>query len=207
MNFITSYCRIHNWKVNAPSAPAEDFPTDTLEHFQLSLYEKLNPAYPKFYKMDSQSRMGFLASEILLKDSNFEMYSPESIAVILSNSNSSLDTDLKYVNSAAKGAASPALFVYTLPNIVTGEICIRHRIKGENAFFIMPEFDHQLITSYVDQILNDGDTEACLAGWIDVVEEAHDVFLYLVEKKQKGLALGHTSGEVRKLYSKAPWNS
>src|SRR3712207_7060242 len=33
---------------------------------------------------------------------------------------------------------SPSVFVYTLPNIVTGEIAIRNHYHGETHFFVIP---------------------------------------------------------------------
>ena len=89
-----------------------------------------------------------------MKDSFPEkVYKPEDIGVVLANANSSLDTDIKYFETV-KDIASPALFVYTLPNIVIGEICIRHNFKGENAFFIFEEFDAGFIQQYVSNLIN-----------------------------------------------------
>ncbi|MEJ0079473.1 MAG: hypothetical protein WDM78_00555 [Puia sp.] len=56
--------------------------------------------------------------------------------------------DLKYAKTIRTGA-SPALFVYTLPNIVIGEISIRRHFKGENAFFVFKQFDGNFIEKYV----------------------------------------------------------
>jgi hypothetical protein len=71
--------------------------------------------------MDRLSKLGFLAAEVLLKEIKLvPKYRPEQIAVVISNSNASLDTDLKYFEST-KTIASPALFVYTLSNIVAGK--------------------------------------------------------------------------------------
>ena len=94
--------------------------------------------------MDNLSKLGWLASEVLLKNSfDKENYQPEEIGIVLANANSSLDKDIKYWESV-QDMASPSLFVYTLPNIVIGEICIRNHFKGENALYIprnlMPHF-------------------------------------------------------------------
>jgi hypothetical protein len=84
---------------------------------------------------------------------------------------------------------------------VIGEICIRHKFRGENAFFITPVFDAGLMESYVDQILLQPGVQTCVAGWVNVLEEQHDVFLYLVEKQKRGMALAHTASQLNKLYS------
>src|ERR1700754_4127986 len=87
----------------------------------LSLYRSLKLDYPKFYKMDQLSKLGWLASEVLLKDNPIlGTMQPEDIGIVLTNANSSLDTDIKYLDTVAD-IASPAVFVYTLPNIMIGE--------------------------------------------------------------------------------------
>ena len=95
----------------------------------------------KFYKMDNLCKLGYVAAEYLLKDTN---YHPKEIGIILANASSSLDTDCKHqaiISKEGDKAASPAVFVYTLPNVVLGEICIRHKIQGENTFFVRRQSD------------------------------------------------------------------
>jgi hypothetical protein len=170
-----------------------------LDDFLLKAYETLKPEYPKFYKMDRLSKLGFLASEVLLRRYPVKQYPPSSVALVLSNAHASLDTDVKY-SEASMTAPSPALFVYTLPNIVAGEICIRNGIKGENAFFVTPAFDPALLADFVGQVLQSSHTQACLAGWIDVMGPHHDVFLYLAEKQKGNSAVDHTAEQIKKLY-------
>jgi hypothetical protein len=89
---------------------------------------------------------------------------------------------------------------------VAGEICIRHGIKGENAFFVQPAFDPNFMSQYVNQLLSETKTEMCLAGWIDVMGEHHDVFLYLAENSPRGLARAHTAEQLNTLYT-GLWNN
>jgi hypothetical protein len=149
----------------------------------VSLYDLGAFNYPKFYKMDNLSKLGWLGAAFLL-DTDFKnrAYAPESIALVLCNRNSSLDTDLKYYESV-KTIASPALFVYTLPNIVMGEISIRHQIKGENAFFVFEEFNAEFIYQYVSELLNSGAADACVCGWVEFLDQEYKLVLLLVEKK------------------------
>lgn len=153
----------------------------------LSLYRSLGLDYPKFYKMDHLSKLGWLASEILLKDNtilgNME---PEDIGIVLTNANSSLDTDLRYLNTV-KDIASPAVFVYTLPNIMIGEISIRNKFKGENAFFIFDRFDAAFLKLYVGQLLDTGILKACICGWVDVLGEEYKAALFLVAREKSDL--------------------
>ena len=92
------------------------------------LYREFVGDYPKFFKMDSLCKLGFIGSELLLKGINAE--EKENAAIILFNRNGSLITDRNYQKTITDDNyfPSPALFVYTLANIVTGEIAIRNKI-------------------------------------------------------------------------------
>lgn len=199
MIYISGYCIFRKLKI-IPAPVFGQVPVNSVDEFLNATYEKLGLTYPKFYKMDNQSGFGLLASEILLRENPIHHHEPHTVAVVLSNANASLDTDIRF-EASARDVASPSLFVYTLSNIVTGEICIRHGITGENAFFVTPEFDASFMRDYVEEVLLHGHTEACIAGWVDVVGEQHDVLLYLVEKQKRGLALPHTAEELNRIYS------
>ncbi len=172
----------------------------TLDEFLDTAFQALEINYPKFYKMDTCSKLGFLGTEMLLKGTVLKnTYKPEQIALVLANAHGSLDTDIRYFEST-KTMASPALFVYTLPNIVAGEICIRNGIKGENTFFIYPKFDVDAMHSYVEIVMASDKSQACIAGWVDVMGSHHDVFLYLVEKNIKRGGMEHSVVQLQKLY-------
>lgn len=197
---ITAYCSIKNNSLSKDSNSifegGEGLP---LDEWLIKAYDNSGINYPKFYKMDNLSKLGVLASEALLQGRDLKNeVDPGKIGVVLSNASSSLDTDKQYFESS-KQLASPALFVYTLPNIVMGEICIRHGLKGENAFFVFEQFNPEFISGYVAQVLRQGN-EACIAGWAEVLGEQYNVFLYLAENKRQGLALPHTTEQLIKLY-------
>lgn len=196
--FINDYCIIRDFEV-LTRGNRIGVQASTVDEFLSKLYEKIDPPYPKFYKMDKQSKFGFLAAEALLASTPLPQYS-DTVAVVLANSNASLDTDIKFDHSTLT-LASPSFFVYTLPNIVVGEICIRHKINGENAFFVSPSFDAHTMESYVTQLFQDGPTRACIAGWVDVLGDSYDVFLYLVEREQRGFGIPHQANELAKLYN------
>jgi len=202
MGSIISYCHIKENKILKDGAMILEHPEIPLDDFMLKAFSTLIITYPKFYKMDRLSKLGFLASEILLQEGSAKN-NDDSVAVVLSNSNSSLDTDIRCWEGTKK-QASPSLFVYTLPNIVIGEICIRHRLKGENIFFISPEFDSNLIFNYAELLINSGKADRCLAGWINVLGEQADVFLYLAERAT-GQQLDHNPKKILELYHS--WNN
>jgi hypothetical protein len=161
-----------------------EHPGVDLADFLVSTYQDSKLNYPKFYKMDNLSKLGLLAAEILLEEFNSNSYKPEEIGVVLANVNSSLDDDIKYYESI-KDIPSPSLFVYTLPNIVIGEICIRNNFKGEDAFFILDAFDAGFIAKQVSYLMDKNILDACVCGWVDVLGQDYKAVLFLVEKKKK----------------------
>jgi hypothetical protein len=137
-----------------------------------ALYHHLGLQYSKFYKMDNLSKFGFLAAEALLsRNPQKEDWDLSKTGVFLANASSSLDTDKKYfatVNPEGERLPSPALFVYTLPNILIGEICIRHKFTGEQAFFVSSHFDSGYLYPYLTQLFQNGYLDQALVGWVEI---------------------------------------
>lgn len=140
--------------------------------FLQEAYETLDNEYPKFYKMDALCKLGTIATNVLLQHFDKNQYLPEEIGIVLSNQNGSIEADINYLESA-KTFPSPSLFVYTLPNIIIGEISIRNGFKGKQAFFISETFDAHWIHFYVSDLMQRHNTNACLCGWVDVINEAY----------------------------------
>ena len=200
--YITGFCSINNGIVAKDGVNIFAHESD-LSGLLLATYQYLQLTYPKFYKMDNLSKLGWLATEFLLKDTfNKDEYQPEETGVLLANTNSSLDDDIKYWDSI-KEVASPSLFVYTLPNIVIGEICIRNHFKGEQAFYIQPEFDAQFITQQVCYLLDKNIMQACICGWVDVFEQNYKAVLFLVEKKKTEKAVVFSAKRMNEIFNKA----
>ena len=145
--------------------------------------------YPKFFKMDTLSKLGFVASEMLLQDEGQERFVPrEDRAVVLFNRTASLQADTNYqstIQDPENYFPSPAAFVYTLPNIVTGEIAIRNKYYGETTFMVLPENDPQLMAQQLQNAFRDPMTQSILGGWLDCDDESHfEARLFLIEKQQ-----------------------
>lgn len=170
-----------------------------LPDFLRAGYDRFSGQYPKFHKMDALSKLGWLAAEVLLKDTAIKQLSPEQVGMVLSNRSSSLDTDLRYY-ATVKDFASPALFVYTLPNIVMGEIAIRHGFKGENTFFVSDTFDTALMSTYPAQLLATTPLRACICGWVEVMEQQYEVALFLVENTPHDKAQPLTAAALQAFY-------
>lgn len=190
MEHITASCIIRENCIRLNGRHLWEAPPAQLADFLLSVYQHFGFQYPKFYKMDQLSKLGWLAAELLLYEGhnatfNAADYLPEDIAVVLSNASSSLDTDYRYF-ATVSDIPSPALFVYTLPNIMIGEICIRHKFKGENAFFIFDSFDASFIEQNVRDLIGNGNALACVCGWVELLGENYTAALFLIEKKKTG---------------------
>jgi len=162
-------------------------------------YRSLQIDYPKFFKMDNLSKLGFLASEMIFRDDENRFTPRENMAVICFNRFSSLDADMQYQETISDNEnyfPSPSLFVYTLPNIVTGEIAIRNNIFGETSFYICKEFDVKQIVGTVRNAFYDKTTTAVLVAWI----EPFEVFMALIESGKGNVEFNEN--QVMLLYNK-----
>ncbi len=188
---IINHCTIRNNQVIVEDKPVFSFPEAGFKEFSTAVYKKFNTDYPKFYKMDNLCKLGFLTSEILLEDKEIKKrFTGSDTGILLMNSSSSLDTDRNHQETIADRKEyfpSPSIFVYTLPNIVIGEICIRHKITGENIFFIQEKFNPSFLVSYVSYLFDCEIINKCMAGWIEMNGEHYESFVMLVEKSADAL--------------------
>ncbi len=151
-------------------------------------YRSLGADYPKFFRMDTLSRLGFIASELLLSavESGDRPASRQDRGVIFWNRSASLCNDLHYqktISDPRNWFPSPSLFVYTLPNIVCGEIAIRNKWYGETMFFIADACDESAILNAVRREFDDRDMNSALCGWLECSDDdVFDAHVFLVER-------------------------
>jgi 3-oxoacyl-[acyl-carrier-protein] synthase-1 len=155
-----------------------------------AIYKRYVDDYPKFYKMDPLSRLGFVATELLLKAEGERKDTPsEDRAVILFNRSSSIQADRKYLASIIDPEdyfPSPSVFVYTLPNIVTGEIAMRNLYHGETSFYITDERNDEQIKQTLIASFADKKTKSIVGGWIDYQDDSHfEADIYITELTNK----------------------
>lgn len=131
------------------------------------IYRELIGGYPKFFKMDMLCRLGFVAAELLLRDIPAEVR--EEMAVVLFNRSGSAHTDRNYQQTIMPDNyfPSPALFVYTLANIVTGEIAIRHKIYGETSMHILDREDEAEMESVAEGVWCTSNPPMLMWGWLE----------------------------------------
>ncbi|MCF2447543.1 hypothetical protein L0657_26545 [Dyadobacter sp. CY345] len=186
MSFITACCQISEeaCAVNGNVIVRKD--EQSADSWFKQLYKELALDYPKFYKMDMLAQAGFLASEFIKKafPELVSSYADDEIALLFANSESSSDTDIRFKESFQKRKSpSPSLFVYTLPNIVLGELAIRNKFYGENMFAVFPKFAPEFFLQYGSVMLATG-SKAVLAGWLNILKGKVEVSVFLIEENK-----------------------
>jgi len=167
----------HSVKINTTGAwvDGEKLETESQGKALLKeLYKSRINDYAKFYKMDLLTRLTFVASELLLKAEGEETKAREDRAVILFNRSSSIVADKQYLETIRDDEncfPSPAVFLYTLPNLTTGEIAIRNQYSGETSFYILPEKNETLMNDIIRVSFADKKTTSIIAGWIDCPDD------------------------------------
>lgn len=197
---IKSYSHIKNQTVSVNGNILFNESSEDFSNFIKNAYKHLNTDYSKFFKMDNLSKLAFLAADVLLKKENLGE-DENNIALIFSNKASSLDTDRKHqaaIENEDEYFPSPAVFVYTLPNICLGEISIKHKLYSENSFFIFDHFNAEHLRVYTNNLLRKGKAEKVLCGWVDFDKNSYEAFLYLVENEGQ---IEHNTEEITRLYN------
>ncbi|HEU4791480.1 MAG TPA: 3-oxoacyl-ACP synthase [Flavobacterium sp.] len=198
--YIQSFCTIQNNQILLNGEFVFSIEPTVFSDFSKKAYQYLEMNYPKFFKMDNLSKLAFLGAELLLKkESNTS--TENNTALVFANKSSSLDTDVKYQNSISDAEnyyPSPAVFVYTLPNICLGEISIKHQLKSENSFFIFADYNPEFMEKYSSILLETQKADKVLCGWVEYYNEDYKAFLYLVDKEGK---LEHNQELLKKIYN------
>ena len=158
----------------------------TRETDLVAAFRALAQAYPKFFKMDTLCRLGFVATEQLLQG-HTDCIDPEHTALILANHSASLANDTEYsatISDPDNYYPSPALFVYTLPNIVTGELAIRHGLYGETTFYVLD--NETALQPIIDATLRDERIHSAIVGWVECTGKSdYEAHLSLVTKQSE----------------------
>ena len=145
-------------------------------------FKSLGESNMKFYKMSDMSKALYVAVERLLAMRGWDDVETTRRAIVLSNSAASLDTDAAHQNILNQHNAegtSPAVFVYTLPNVSAGEMCIRHKIQGDNTFFIendTPSFAE----CYAHRLIERNRADAVITGWCEYLKGKWNIHVKLL---------------------------
>lgn len=200
--YIKSYCSIKNQRVSLNGSLIFEDESKSYIDFIKATYKNQNIRYPKFFKMDNLSKLAIIAADVILKNEELSIESEKNIAIVFSNRASSLDTDRKHQESIQNKESyypSPAVFVYTLPNICIGEISIKYKLYSENSFFIFDNFNADHLFSYSNSLLSSNKADHVLCGWIEFDNENnYEAFLYLVSDIG---TIKHTKNNITTLYN------
>ena len=161
--------------------------SENSENWLVDIYHAMDMNYPKFFKMDNLCKAGILAAECLLNGIEFDRENvKDDWAIVLANSASSLDDDRHYQTTIQNDKdyyPSPAIFVYTLANIITGEIAIRHKIGGESSFYVFPTFSSEKIDEIIEQTFSaNPELTHIIFGWTDYDNGNCDIRLWLAKR-------------------------
>lgn len=175
---------IINWDNNCISTKEKIIMESSSQHpldICNELYRSLNINYPKFFKMDILSKVALIITEVLLQQNNFQHLNTNNTAVVLATTNGCITVDQQF-NESISSIPSPALFVYTLPNIMLGEICIKHGFKGEQMCFIQDEPDQAFLNTYAEDLLMNRNSSAVLTGYINATSTKIAAQIWLLSK-------------------------
>lgn len=149
-------------------------------------YKSLGRSNMKFFKMDRLSKLGYVASCKLLDGVDLNELTPNRVAIVIANSSSSLDTDIRHqevLNQRLSGGTSPAIFVYTLANVMAAEMAICHKFQGELSLFIQREKSLSFVESYSKRLIERGEYDAVLCGWCELLNEDYNADLKFFKRK------------------------
>jgi hypothetical protein len=189
---IASYCRIADKTLSLngniiPVVCAEEKQTSWLDN----IYRFLGIQYPKFFKMDNLCKSGFLAAELVCDDLHLDRETyKNNTAIVCFNASSSLDDDTVYqrtINDKENYYPSPSVFVYTLANIVVGEIAIRNKITGETAFYITETFSPDQIYEVITDVFKDPSVNNVLCGWTEYYQHHCDVLMMYIKRNNQAV--------------------
>ena len=145
--------------------------------------------YPKFYKMDPLCKVGFIASELLLDaeseaDNVTRFFARDDRALVWVTRTASFCADKVYqrtIQCKDDYYPSPSAFIYTLPNVLTGEIAIRNHYHGETICLLQNTQENVL--NLMSQAFSDVHTRSVVGGWIEVEsEDCFEVVLYIIKQ-------------------------
>lgn len=178
---VINSIEITKFNCKVDGKPLQTVENNTVLDFLKELYQLSEMKYSKFHKMDVLSKSAILGSHFI---SN-KIPENETPTVMLFNEKSSMQSDLNHIEQYSESIASPATFVYTLPNICVGEICIKNNWKSPTSFLVMPKEYFQNYTKMVMMTMLKNNSSFAICGYVDVTDEEINVAMALVKIENK----------------------
>jgi hypothetical protein len=98
----------------------------------------------------------------------------ERTALVVETSRGSLESDLRYARSLARGVVRAALFPYTLPSTCLGDVALRLATRGPTLSFSIESGDEGEALREARRLLAGGEASFAVAGAVDALDEALD---------------------------------
>lgn len=155
--------------------------SESSEEYLTTEYKNMQMKYPKFHKMDVLCKLGIIATEKLLEN---QLFQHEYTGLLLSSNQGCIQTDLDFYKTIVPDSffPSPTLFVYTLPNIVLGEICIKHKITGEHLFFMQENYNENQMNQLSEFYFKTTEMKYLIYGHLNATENTCETQMFLIEK-------------------------
>jgi len=166
-----------------------------------SIYDSQIKDYPKYYRMDGMAKLVFILGDLICARTKIcDDIDGSDLAFVMLNATGSFPSDSIHNNLIMDGfeRASPSNFVYTLPNVGMGEVCIKWKITGEGLFLIEDEFSANCICEIADLFLSQGKCKAIVIGWAEPTENEGNC-IFLISNKGKGINLLNTEKNILKI--------
>ena len=136
----------------------------------INAYRAQGIDHPKFFKMDPNAQLAVVAVEPLFQRiAQLPDLDRDRIGLVHLSRHGSLEIDAHYWNTyTSEHLASPAAFVYTLPNIALGEVGIRHRLHGASFCLLSDAPRTDLLLAAAEQMIAQEGMRHVVCGWSDI---------------------------------------
>lgn len=156
---------------------SEEEAKTTSERLNL-FYKKAGFKYPKFFKMDPLCKAGMLCLMPFADYLHAHPKGSEGGLLVFTDSGCRM-ADEEHLRLMRESATSPAVFVYTLPNIVLGEWSIFSRWVGYGQCFLINAFKTSYLAERISAFKADFPGAPVLAGWLSVSEDSLEGMLFI----------------------------
>ena len=168
-----------------------------------AVYRSTGADYPKFFKMDALCKAGFLLAEDIVRGCGNPPLAPDDTSVVVFTASGTYLTDVAFENTISDPDncfPSPSVFVYSLPNIVAGEIAIRHGFISETAVYLSPDFSPSQIADIVSDTLSVASN--VLVSWIEVTGNHPSAIMFLVSRNGNDDMLDFNAENLEDIYKR-----
>lgn len=149
------------------------------EHLN-SFFKAAGFSYSKFFKMDPLCKAGCLCLMPFVNYMHTHARAADGGFLLFTNSGC-LMADEDHLRLMQQKAPSPAVFVYTLPNIILGEWSILSGWKGFGQCYVLADFNAAYISQRIKAFEEDFPQTPVVAAWLSVTRHHLDGILFICD--------------------------